>query len=103
MTKVPGAGHPGRRDREARGPLGGRRRPLTRCDEVRYGHGGWGAGPSEETAMAHRKIRDVMTTDVATVTADARFKEMVRVMAERRVSALPVLDAKGRVADGLRS
>jgi CBS domain-containing protein len=48
--------------------------------------------------MAHRKIRDVMTTDVATVTADAPFKEMVRVMAERRVSALPVLDAKGHVA-----
>jgi CBS domain-containing protein len=47
--------------------------------------------------MAHRKVSDVMTTDVVTVTEDTPFKEMAKVIADRGVSALPVLDTHGRV------
>jgi len=44
-----------------------------------------------------RRVQEVMTTNVATVGEGAPFKEIVRVLAERRISALPVLDAAGRV------
>jgi CBS domain-containing protein len=47
--------------------------------------------------MAHRKIREVMTADVVTVTLGTRFKELVRVTAEHQISGLPVLDSGGRV------
>ncbi len=47
--------------------------------------------------MARRCVADVMTRDVATVTESTPFKEIAVVMAARRVSALPVLDAQGRV------
>ncbi|HEV8562583.1 MAG TPA: CBS domain-containing protein [Actinophytocola sp.] len=47
--------------------------------------------------MKHRKIRNVMTTDVATVREGTPFKEIVRVLDQRDVSAVPVLDAGGRV------
>ena len=45
-----------------------------------------------------RRIRDVMTPEVVTVGEQASFKEIAATMAERRVSALPVLDDEGRVA-----
>jgi CBS domain-containing protein len=44
-----------------------------------------------------RRVQEVMTTKVATVGERAPFKQIVRVLAERRISALPVLDAAGRV------
>ncbi len=44
-----------------------------------------------------RRVKEVMTTNVATVGEHAPFKQIVRILAERRVSALPVLDAAGRV------
>jgi CBS domain-containing protein len=44
-----------------------------------------------------RRVREVMTTDVATVGEGAPFKHIVRVLAERRISAVPVLDAARRV------
>jgi CBS domain-containing protein len=47
--------------------------------------------------MTHRKVGDVMTTEVVTVTQDVPFKEVAAIMAERSVSALPVLDHQGRV------
>lgn len=47
--------------------------------------------------MTHRKVGDVMTTEVVTVTEDVPFKELVEIMAERAVSALPVLDHQSRV------
>ena len=47
--------------------------------------------------MTHRKVGDVMTTEVVTVTGDAPFKELAGIMIERGVSALPVLDHQGRV------
>jgi CBS-domain-containing membrane protein len=45
-----------------------------------------------------RRVRDVMTAEVITVGEQASFKEIAATMAERRVSALPVLDDEGRVA-----
>jgi CBS domain-containing protein len=44
-----------------------------------------------------RRVREVMTQDVVTVDEHAAFKEVARLLTERRVSALPVLDADGRV------
>jgi CBS domain-containing protein len=44
------------------------------------------------------QAQDVMTTVVATIPADATVQEAARLMLERRISALPVLDSKDRVA-----
>jgi CBS-domain-containing membrane protein len=44
-----------------------------------------------------RHVRDVMTREVVTVDERASFKEVATLIAEHRVSALPVLDGKGRV------
>ncbi|MDF3144919.1 MULTISPECIES: CBS domain-containing protein [unclassified Streptomyces] len=42
-------------------------------------------------------VRDVMTRDVAVVGRDAAFKDIVRTLQDRGVSALPVVDGGGRV------
>ncbi|MEU5591832.1 CBS domain-containing protein [Streptomyces sp. NPDC020298] len=42
-------------------------------------------------------VSDVMTLPVAAVGRDARFKEIVRAMEQRHVSALPVVEDDGRV------
>jgi CBS domain-containing protein len=42
-------------------------------------------------------VRDLMTTEVVTVERSTPFKEIVARLAERRVSAAPVLDSGGRV------
>ncbi len=42
-------------------------------------------------------VRDVMTRDVAVVSRDAVFKDIVRTLQDRKVSALPVVDGGGRV------
>jgi CBS domain-containing protein len=47
--------------------------------------------------MAHRTVREVMTAEVVTVAEDAPFKELAGLMAERNVTALPVLGTQGRV------
>ncbi len=47
--------------------------------------------------MIVRKVRNVMTTDVVTITKQAPFVEIVRLMAVHKVSALPVVDDSGRV------
>ena len=44
-----------------------------------------------------RRVRDVMTVKVVTVDEHAAFKEVARLLTERRVSALPVQDGQGRV------
>jgi CBS domain-containing protein len=44
-----------------------------------------------------RKVKDVMTADVAYVREHTPYKELVRVLAERRVSALPVVDVNHNV------
>jgi len=43
------------------------------------------------------KVQDVMTRDVVTVTAEASVQEIVNLLIEHRVSALPVVDADGAV------
>jgi CBS domain-containing protein len=43
------------------------------------------------------QAQDVMTTVVATISADATVREAAKLMLERRISALPVMDDKGRV------
>lgn len=48
-------------------------------------------------AMISRKVRNVMTHEVITVDEQAPFTEMVRRMAVHKVSALPVLDDRGRL------
>ncbi|QUQ64067.1 CBS domain-containing protein [Kutzneria sp. CA-103260] len=47
--------------------------------------------------MRHREISAVMTTDVAVVRGDTPFKDVVALLAERRVSGVPVLDKDDRV------
>jgi CBS domain-containing protein len=47
--------------------------------------------------MSHRKVSSVMSTDMATLRADTPFKDIVRVLEERDISAAPVVDAGGRV------
>ncbi|MFF8925878.1 CBS domain-containing protein [Streptomyces longwoodensis] len=44
-----------------------------------------------------RLVSDVMTLTVVAVGRDATFKEIVRIMEQWKVSALPVLDREGRV------
>jgi CBS domain-containing protein len=43
------------------------------------------------------KINDVMTTDVVSVSPDASLKDVARLLADYRVSGLPVIDAGGTV------
>jgi CBS domain-containing protein len=47
--------------------------------------------------MSHQKVRTVMSTDVATVRESTPFKEVVRVLARRDISAVPVVDREGHV------
>ena len=47
--------------------------------------------------MAHKKVKNVMSTDVATVQQDAPFKDVARVLSQRDVSAVPVVDGEGHV------
>ena len=41
---------------------------------------------------------DVMTTDVVTVGPDASVAEVARLLVAHRISAVPVVDATGRLA-----
>jgi CBS domain-containing protein len=43
------------------------------------------------------QAQDVMTTVVATIPAGATVQEAAKLMLERRISALPVMDRKDRV------
>ncbi len=45
----------------------------------------------------HRTVADVMTTDVVTVGPLATYKDIVRVLSEHRISAVPVVDDDARV------
>jgi CBS domain-containing protein len=46
--------------------------------------------------VRHR-VQEVMTRDVACAREDTPYKELVKLLASRRVSAVPVLDNRGRV------
>jgi len=43
------------------------------------------------------KVRDVMTTDVVAVPPGESLKDVARVMTERGISGVPVVDAAGGV------
>ena len=43
------------------------------------------------------QAKDVMSTTVVTVRAQASVRDVARLLLERRISAVPVVDAKGRV------
>lgn len=47
--------------------------------------------------MSRFKVKDVMTTDVASVGDGAGFREIAEILAERQISAVPVVDASRRV------
>ena len=47
--------------------------------------------------MSRWKIKDVMTSDVIAVRADMPFKEIVDILADRGISAVPVVDDEDRV------
>lgn len=47
--------------------------------------------------MRHWRVRDVMTSDVVAVREDTPFRQIVDVLAERGVSAVPVVDSVGHV------
>lgn len=47
--------------------------------------------------MSHQKVGNVMNTEVATVREGTPFKDVVRALARRDVSAVPVVDGDGRV------
>ncbi|MFE2263232.1 CBS domain-containing protein [Streptomyces griseosporeus] len=55
------------------------------------------AGAPAALGFAHI-VSDVMTRSVATVGPETAFKDVVRVLRDRRVSALPVVDGSGHVA-----
>lgn len=48
-------------------------------------------------AVKETAVREVMTSGVMAVRADADFKAMVTVMRSQRISAFPVIDTEGRV------
>lgn len=48
-------------------------------------------------AVVFKTVEDVMTRDVVTVGPQASFREAVRLLQERHVDALPVVDDAGRV------
>lgn len=47
--------------------------------------------------MPHRPVRDVMRSDVVTLRPDQTAREAEQVLARRRVSGAPVVDAEGHV------
>jgi CBS domain-containing protein len=47
--------------------------------------------------MSRWRIKDVMTSDVIAVRPDMPFKEIVDILAERGISAVPVVDGQDRV------
>ena len=44
------------------------------------------------------QVEDVMASPVLTIRAEAPIKEAAQVMAEKRIGALPVVDANGKMA-----
>jgi CBS domain-containing protein len=63
-----------------------------------HGQGRLGVDPFPSRRAWHRlQVRDVMTADVAAVDLTASYKQVAWVLAERCVTALPVLDQAGHV------
>ncbi|APA98355.1 CBS domain-containing protein [Nocardia seriolae] len=47
--------------------------------------------------MKHKRVADVMTRDVVTVRTDTPFRAVARILAERNISGVPVLDTDGHL------
>lgn len=43
------------------------------------------------------RVKDIMTTDVVSVSPETEIVQAARILLEKRINGLPVLDAKGRV------
>jgi CBS domain-containing protein len=54
-------------------------------------------GQSDETKEAAMRVRDLMTTDVLTIGPEAPIRDVARILAERRISGLPVCSIEGHV------
>lgn len=65
-------------------------------------HGRKALGPPHHHGRFHSTVRDVMTTDVVSVDRITPYKEIARLLADRRVSAVPVL-VMGRHVAGVVS
>src|SRR4029453_7713571 len=61
-----------------------------------------GMSPRRRWTM-RRTVQDVMTRNVVAVQGPTPFKELVRLLNEHRITALPVLDDTGRVVVGVVS
>ncbi|MEW5961009.1 MAG: CBS domain-containing protein [Chloroflexota bacterium] len=66
-----------------------------------------GAKPSEASSLsiweinyllAKLKIKDIMTPNPVTVSPEATIEEVARIMLEKKISGLPVVDEGGQVA-----
>ena len=53
--------------------------------------------PESKEEGGEMLVEDVMTRDVTTVTPDTAVREVARLLLERRISAVPVVDAKGEL------
>lgn len=47
--------------------------------------------------MGRAQVRDVMTAEVVSVGEDATYRQLVKLLSEHRISAVPVVDARRRV------
>jgi CBS domain-containing protein len=73
--------------------------PAAAGASVRHaGKNGHGQAGEHGRGRWHRRVRDVMTTSVVTVDRATPYKEIARIMAEHKLSALPVLMMGRRVA-----
>lgn len=52
---------------------------------------------AERSSLEHVKVADIMSQPVITVTPEATVKEAARLLVAHGISALPVLDGKGRL------
>jgi CBS domain-containing protein len=55
-------------------------------------------GQVQGSSAVSSRVKDVMTTDVAAVRETAGYKDILAVMRQRHVSAVPVLDSAGHLA-----
>jgi len=53
--------------------------------------------PAEEVGVGKIKVVDVMTKDVIAVRADTPLQEIARLLKERRIGGVPVIDGEGEV------
>ena len=51
----------------------------------------------EETVMRYCRVKEVMSSDVVSTRCDTSFKEVARLLAEHRISGLPVVNEEEKV------